>query len=399
MRIGTAFAHLSTSAMIMDAQVKMYSTQSELSTGKKVSVPSDDPVNTSQIVTVQASVSRQASFSANQAYLEGELRQLESTLGSIGDTISTAREMLVAAGNGIFNDADRRNIANNLTSLRAQLVSLGNTRGSDGQYLFSGFQSDTTPFSQSASGIVYAGDSGNRGVMVASGLAIQSNADGQSLFMQMPTGNGTFSTGVAATNTGNVKIDTGTVTSTVALTGQNYEIRFTGPATIDVVNTTTSTLVKSQAYVTGQAIDFDGMQMTLAGTPSIGDKFVVTQGQTASVFDVIDQAISALDTAVVNDTERAKVNDAVRQASASLEQAFNVALAKRVEVGGRMTALDTASRVGEGLVFENKALLSKLQDVDYVEAASRFASQQTGLQAALAAYGQTSKMSLFDYLR
>jgi flagellar hook-associated protein 3 FlgL len=399
MRIGTAYAHLSSSAMIMDAQVKMYSTQNELSTGKKVSSPSDDPVNTSRIVTAQSSVSRQVSFAANQAYLEGELRQLESTLGSVGDTISTAREMLVSAGNGTLNDADRRSIASNLSSLRAQLVSLGNARGSDGQQLFSGFQSNTTPFSQSAGGIVYAGDTGTRGVLVANGLAIQSNADGQSLFMQVPKGNGTFSTGVAATNTGNAKIDTGTVTSTTALTGQNYEIRLTGPANIDVVNTTTNTLVKSQAYVPGQAISFDGMQMTLTGTPSIGDKFVVTQAQTASVFDILDQAISALNTAVVNDTDRAKVNDSIRQASASIEQAFNGALAKRAEIGGRMTALDTASRAGADLEFENKALLAKLQDVDYAEAASRFASQQTGLQAALAAYAQTSKISLFDYLR
>jgi flagellar hook-associated protein 3 FlgL len=141
------------------------------------------------------------------------------------------------------------------------------------------------------------------------------------------------------------------------------------------------------------------MQMTLTGTPKTGDKFIVTQGQTASVFDAIDQAITALNTTVLNDTDRAKVNDAVRQASASIEQAFNVALAKRAEVGGRMTALDTASRVGESLEFSNKALLSALQDVDYAEAASRFASQQTGLQAALAAYAQTSKISLFDYLR
>jgi flagellar hook-associated protein 3 FlgL len=399
MRIGTAFAHLSSSAMIMDAQVRMYSTQNELSTGRKVSSPSEDPVNASQIVTAQASVSRQASFSANQAYLEGELRQLESTLGSVGDTISTAREMLVSAGNGTFIDADRRNIAINLSSLRAQLVSLGNTRGSDGQHLFSGFQSNTTPFSQSGTSIVYAGDAGTRGVMVANGLAIQSNADGQSLFMQIPTGNGTFSTGVAATNAGNAKIDTGTVTSTTALTGQNYEIRLTAAATIDVVNTTTNTLVQSQAYVPGQAISFDGLQVTLTGTPAIGDEFIVTQGQTASVFDAIDQAIAALNTTVLNDTDRAKVNDAIRQASASIEQAFNVALAKRAEVGGRMTALDTASSVGAGIEFEDKALLSKLQDVDYAEAASRFASQQTGLQAALAAYAQTSKMSLFDYLR
>jgi flagellar hook-associated protein 3 FlgL len=399
MRIGTAFAHLSNSAMIMDAQVKMYSTQNELSTGKKVSSPSDDPVNASQIVTAQASVARQASFSANQAYLDGELRQLESTLGSVGDTISTAREMLVSAGNGSLNDADRRSIASNLSSLRAQLVSLGNTRGSDGQHLFSGFQSSMIPFSESGGSIVYAGDAGSRGVMIANGLAIQSNADGQSLFMQIPKGNGTFSTGVAPTNAGNGKIDTGTVTSTTALTGQNYEIRLTASATIDVFNTTTNTLVQSQAYVPGQSINFDGMQMTLTGTPAIGDKFVVTQAQTASVFDALDQAIAALNTTVINDSDRAKVNDAIRQASAGVEQAFNVALAKRAEVGGRMTALDTASRVGEGLEFENRVLLGTLQDVDYAEAASRFASQQTGLQAALAAYAQTSKMSLFDYLR
>ncbi|MBC7624018.1 MAG: flagellar hook-associated protein FlgL [Aeromicrobium sp.] len=399
MRIGTAFAHLSSSAMIMDAQVKMYSTQNQLSTGKKVSSPSDDPVNASQIVTAQASVSRQASFSANQSYLEGELRQLELTLGSVGDTISTARETLVAGGNGAFNNSDRRSIANSLSSLRAQLVSLGNTRGSDGQHLFSGFQSNMTPFSQSGAAIVYAGDAGTRGVLVANGLAIQSNADGQSLFMQLPTGNGTFATSVAPTNVGNARIDTGTVTSAAALTGQNYEIRLTASATIDVVNTTTNTLVQSQAYVAGQAISFDGMQMTLTGTPAIGDKFVVTQGQSGSVFDALDQAITALNTTVLNDTDRAKVNDAIRQASASMEQAFDVALAKRSEVGGRMNALETASRVGAGLEFESKSLLSTLQDLDYAEAASRFASQQTGLQAALAAYAQTSKMSLFDYIR
>jgi flagellar hook-associated protein 3 FlgL len=377
----------------------MYATQNELSSGKKVSSPSDDPVNASQISTARASVAMQTSFGANQSYLDGELRNLESTLGSVGDTISSAQQALVSAGNGTYNDSDRRSVATNLTSLRAQLISLGNTRGSDGQYLFSGYQSNLTPFSQGGAGIVYAGDSGTRGVMVAHGLAIQANSDGQSLFMQVPRGNGSFATAVAPTNAGNGKIDTGTVANPAALTGQSYEIRFTGSTTIDVVNTTTNTLVQSQVYVPGQAINFDGMQMTVSGTPAIGDKFSVSQGQTSSVFDALDQAIAALNTPVTTDAERAKVNDSIRQAAATVEQAFNIALAKRSEVGGRMTALDTATNVGTSIQFQDKTLLSSLQDVNYADAASRFAAQQTGLQAALAAYGQTSKMSLFDYLR
>ncbi len=399
MRIGTSFAHSSGSALIMDAQAKMYATQSELSSGKKVSSPSADPVNASQISTARSSIAMQASFTANQSFLQGELQNLESTLGSVGDVISNAQQQLISAGNGTFNNADRASIANNLTSLRAQLVALGNTRGADGQYLFSGFQSATTPFFQSGSSIAYGGDSGTRGVIVANGLAIQSNSDGQSLFMQVPKGNGTFVTSVAATNTGNGKIDTGTVVTPGALTGQSYEIRFTGSTTIDVVNTTTNTLVQSQPYVPGQAVTFDGMRVAISGTPAIGDKFPISQGQTSSVFDALDQAIAALTTPIVTDADRSKVNDAVRQASATMEQAANIALAKRSEVGGRMNTLDSVSAVGATQNFQTQSLLSSLQDVDYAEAASRFATQQTAVQAALAAYGQTAKMSLFDYLR
>jgi flagellar hook-associated protein 3 FlgL len=154
-----------------------------------------------------------------------------------------------------------------------------------------------------------------------------------------------------------------------------------------------------QTYVPGQAITFDGLQVVVSGTPAIGDRFTIAQGQTASVFDALDQAIAALNTPVVTDAGRAKVNDAVRQVSATMEQAANIALTKRSEVGGRMSMLDSAAAVGANQQFQSMTLLSRLQDVDYAEAASRFATQQTAVQAALAAYGQTAKMSLFDYLR
>jgi len=399
MRIGTAYAHSSSSALLTEAQSRLRATQNELSSGKKVSAPSDDPVNASQIATTRSSLSMQTSFAANQSFLNGELRQLESTVGSVGDVLASARETLVAAGNGSYSDADRRSLAVALTSQRAQLVALGNTRNADGQYLFSGFQSGVTPFFTLGAGIAYAGDNGTRGVLVGPGLAIQSNSDGQGLFMSVPRGNGTFATGASAANLGSGKIDSGTVVNPAALTGSGYAIRFTSSTTLDIVNTTTNTVLSSQPYVPGQAISFDGMRVQVSGATANGDQFVITQGQTSSVFDAIDQAIAALNTNTFSDVDRAKISDGIRQAASTLEQGFNLALAKRAEIGGRMNALDQATNVSLDREFENTSTLSRLQDVDYTDAASRFAAQQTGLQAALAAYAQTSKMSLFDYIR
>jgi len=399
MRIGTAFAHASSSALLTAAQSRLLATQAELSSGKRVTTPSDDPVNASQIATTRSSLTMQTSFAANQSFLNGELRQLESTVGSVGDVLAAARETLVAAGNGAYSDADRRSLAVALTSQRAQLVALGNSRSADGQYLFSGFQSGLAPFYQSGSAIAYAGDNGTRGVLVGPGLAIQSNSDGQGLFMSVAKGNGTFATAASATNLGSGKIDSGIVVNPAVLTGNGYAIRFTSSVTLDIVNTNTNTVLSSQPYVPGQAISVDGMRVEVSGTPINGDQFVITQGQTSSVFDALDQAIAALNMSTFTDVDRARISDGLRQAASTLEQGFNLVLAKRAEIGGRMNALDQAANVSLDREFENTSTLSRLQDVDYAEAASRFSAQQTGLQAALAAYAQTSKMSLFDYIR
>lgn len=399
MRVGTAYAHAAMSARMIDAQARLYATQDMLSSGRKVSSPADDPVNSSQIVTTQAGLAAQEAYKANQNYLDGELRRLESTLGAVGDSISSARETLIAAGNAAYGDSDRRSLADKLTSERAQLLMLANTRGSDGQFLFAGHQSNLLPFYQSGSAIAYAGDNGTRGVGVGPGLTIQSNADGFRVFMGINPGNGSFTTAASATNTGSARIDSGTVATASALTGHNYQLQILPGPNYDLIDTTLGTSVASGAFTPGMSISADGMRFTVNGTPAAGDTFQINQGTTQSVFDMLDQAIAALRTPITNEADRAKVDDAVRQAAASLEQAFDNALSKRAEVGGRMNALDQAIRVSDEVAYQGKVLLGQIQDVDYAEMASKFTQQQVALQAALSAYAQTSRLSLFDYLR
>jgi flagellar hook-associated protein 3 FlgL len=399
MRVSTAYSHIATNRLINEAQSRLMATQNEISSGKRATTPGDDPVNASQVATARSSLAAQTSYAANHAFLDGELRLLESTIGSIGDTVSSVRETLVAAGNATYSNTDRATLAASLREMRAQLLALANTRGADGQFMFGGYQSTTIPFFQSGAGVAYAGDNGARGVIVGAGLAIQSNSDGQSLFMDIPRGNGSFATAAGPANAGSGRIDSGTVVDPALLTGLSYAVQFTSSSSFNIVDAATSTLITSGAYTPGSAITLDGMRFTLTGSPSVGDTFQITQGQTASIFASIDQAIAALSTTVVTDGDRARVDDAVRSASASLEQGFNNVLSRRAEIGGRMVALERATDIAAGAKFESATLLSRLQDTDYADAASRFSQQQTGLQAALAAYAQNSRSNLFDYLR
>jgi flagellar hook-associated protein 1 FlgK len=86
-------------------------------------------------------------------------------------------------------------------------------------------------------------------------------------------------TGAQQGNTGGAVIDAGSITDPFALTRDEYEIRFTGPATYDIYNVTDGVLVSSGAYASGSTIAFEGIQVVItdgAGGPAVDDVFTVS---------------------------------------------------------------------------------------------------------------------------
>ena len=71
----------------------------------------------------------------------------------------------------------------------------------------------------------------------------------------------------------------------------------------------------------------------------------------------------------------------------------------RADVGVRTRRVTEAVTREEDLTIQDTALKSQLQDLDYTEAAVRFASLQQQLQAALTTAAQTNSLSLLDFLR
>ena len=135
------------------------------------------------------------------------------------DLLQSIRESAITGGNGSFTESDRASVAQDIQSMYDELLTVANTTDGEGNYQFSGFQTDAKPFSPTAAGVQYQGDDGQRLVQVASGRQIAVSESGADVFMRVRSGNGSFAVSAPAANTGNVTYSKGTVTDPTALTG------------------------------------------------------------------------------------------------------------------------------------------------------------------------------------
>src|SRR5262249_20067444 len=154
-------------------------------------------------------------------------------------------------------------------------VAIGNRTDGSGKYLFSGYADTTQPFAQNSGGVSYAGTQGVRQIQIGANQFVSAGDAGDTVFMNVPAGNGTFTTAAGAANTGTASIDAGSLTNSAAWVPDTYTISFSSPPQYQVTNSA-NTVVASGTYASGQSIAFNGAQVTLSGTPAAGDSFSAT---------------------------------------------------------------------------------------------------------------------------
>lgn len=156
----------------------------ELSTGRRVNQPSDDPAAAAEIVQNHDQASQVDSFNQSLSSINGQFQTADSTLNSVETALQRAITLGVQAANeGTLSDADRGAIASELQGIKTQLVGLANT-SYQGRFIFSG-TAQTQPFvldDNSPSGVTYAGNSDVNSVTVGNGYQLQTNVPGEQLF-------------------------------------------------------------------------------------------------------------------------------------------------------------------------------------------------------------------------
>ena len=377
-------------------QSELANVQEQLTTGKRVNRASDDPAAAARAERALASIGRSETSQRAVDASKVLMTQAESTLGDAGNLLQRARELMVAAGNASYGDAERSGLADELQSIRDQLLALANTGDGAGTFVFGGQGSTQKPFVDTAGGVQYAAADGEMKTEHPTGLPL--TTDGRAAWLEARTGNGVFVTS-AAPGVQNATIDNGGVADPSALTGADYTIDFSvaaGATTYAVLKNGLPTAVVNAPYASGQTITIDGMAVSVSGTPANGDQFLIAPSTpTLGVFGALDSAIAGLRTAGRTGSQIAQANaDSLRDIDSVLS---NLQTA-RSATGAVLQRLDSESDRLDAQKLASTTERSNAQDVDMVHAISDFQSRQTGYDAALKSYAMVQRLSLFQYV-
>lgn len=227
MRVSTSQMSLIAMNSILEQQSKVARTQEQLSTGRRILSPSDDPSGTAALIGYQQSLDTVSQYQENIAAARQRLNREESALKSVGNILDRIRELALQANNSSLSNEDRRMIAVEVRQNLGEITTVANTMDANGEYIFAGYQGFTQPFSRSSSGnYVYGGDSGQRFLQIGATQQVAVGDAGEDVFMKIRTGNGTFSVHGDPANLGDAIIGAGSVTDPAAYDGDAYTVRF-----------------------------------------------------------------------------------------------------------------------------------------------------------------------------
>jgi flagellar hook-associated protein 3 FlgL len=396
-RVSNTSRYESAVTTLQRRQGEMSEAQLQMTSGKRVNRPSDDPTAAARAERAFIAQQRIESAQRSVSVSRNAMALTESALGRAGDMLQTAREKLIGAGNGSYSSAERSAIAEDLVALRGQLFQLANTTDGSGGYIFGGQGANLPPFVDAAGGVIFAG-TGGQGQLSAS-EQMPTSVDGQAVWLSARSGNGVFVTAAAAGNTGSGFIDAGGVTDPTALTGANYGIVFSvaGATTTYAVEMNGVPTGQTGTYIPGGAITVDGMTFDVGGAPANGDRFDITPSAAdMDPFEALDRAIATLRDP---NASRGATTQAVASGVRDVDAVMSHFSAARSVAGAALSRLDAIQARNEDRDLWAKSVQSDAEDLDMVQAVSDFQNKQTSYQAALQSYAMVQRMSLFDYLK
>jgi flagellar hook-associated protein 3 FlgL len=384
-------------AAMTQLESNLSQTHNQISTNLAFTTPSQNPVAAGTVNNYDQALAQSQQYDSNAGSAQTRLATEDTALAQLQTELQSLRGLALQANNGTVSSQGRTAIAAQAAQIQNSLLSLANTQDGNGEYIFGGFSTNNQPFTRTASGASYAGDQGQRQVQIAAGQTIADGDNGNGVFNQIKTGNGTFSASAAAGNTGSGVLGASTVQNPAAYDGGTYAINFTAANTFEVRDSANA-LVTSGTYTDGQSIAFRGVQVTLNGQPATGDSFTVAPSSNQSIFTTVQNLVTALTTGNGTSTAQTKLNNSLGNAIDNIDQALAQTSNIRATIGARLNTITTQQSVSSSQQIQLKSSISSLQSLDYAAAITTLNLQNTTLSASMQAYTLTQGLTLFKYL-
>jgi len=407
MRISTEQLYNRSIQSVLDNQGTLSDIQTQLSSGKKLLRPSDDPVGTSQLIRLTEDIDLLQQYNKNNNLLTNSLEQEETVLSSINTSVNRARVLMIQSGNGIISPDDRQAIGVEIEQIRDQVFDLMNSRNPAGEYIFAGFQSASPAFSfnASATGNKYSfeGDQGENKIKVSDTVALQVNNSGRDVFEDVFSRFQAGITGsVGATSSqlsvqGQTDFDKFHTANYDAVTAANNDFRVTvlSATQAQISNVGTGDIIDTVAFSSGDAFLFNGLEIEIEGTTGDTVDFQLEPPEKNNIAETLNSFINALYDKDVSDGD---FDNALSDALIGVDNSL-ISMGDAISaIGGRMNVAESVLASNLDLDIANRSARSNIEDVDYAKAVSELSRQETALQAAQATFSLVTGTSLFDYI-
>ncbi len=401
MRISTSTLFNVNVAQLNTLESNMLHTQQQVASGQSILTPADNPAGAAQALQVTQTDATNTQYLSNISMAQSSQTLASGVLQNFNTQLQSIQTSVLSAGNTGMSDGNRQSLAATMQTSLNQLIAMANSQDATGNYMFSGFKGSTQPFANTSTGVQYMGDDGQRSIQISPNSQSASSNSGADIFMRIKNGNGTFVTQATATNTGTGVVSQGSVINQALVNGDSYQINFTSATTYNVTDTTTATAISTgNAYVSGQAISFGGMQLNISGAPASGDTFTVAPSTNESVFQTISNFITTLNTPITgNPAAAAQLTAGIQSTISGLNNAMNSVSTANAALGSSLDGLAAMTTSDNNLHVQYQQTLANLQSVNMTQAITDLTQQQTILKAAQQSFVSVENLSLFNYMR
>jgi flagellar hook-associated protein 3 FlgL len=185
MRIATNYQYDTFQFDIANATERLSKVSRELSTGKKITQPSDDPFGVGQTINMRSLQAGMEQYSTNLKMAKGTLGYTDSTASDMSDLMKRAYSLAVSGASSTTDQTGRNAMASEIASIQTRLLDLANTKGPNGNYLFAGQKSTTKPYTLVGTTLTFNGDTNKVVVEAGPGEMMTINTPGEPMISDM----------------------------------------------------------------------------------------------------------------------------------------------------------------------------------------------------------------------
>jgi flagellar hook-associated protein 3 FlgL len=294
-----------------------------------------------------------------------------------------------------------------MKQIRNEIFDLMNSQNSGGEYIFAGYQSQTQAFSYNYANpgnkFSFNGDTGTNIIRVSDSVTLKTSSSGQDIFQNVYARKNFSVDSTSMNNVAQLEVKDHTAFERFHqsmyepgnIANNQLEFTMINASELQVTQLGTGDILDVVSFASGDKFQYQGMEIEMDANVGQSTIIALDPPQKKNIAETLNDFIEALESDTISAGEFSKrLSDAI----VGIDNAMDKISIESSSIGGRLNIADSIYASNLDMEVANKKAQATIEDLDYAEATTRFAKQETALEAALATFPKVSSLSLFQYI-